>query len=216
MKITMLINTGNGFEEFPVLNKFIMDERLDEELDGGNTTTKAKTPSKIPTFADTIVSLTDGETTQTSGFFCFPTAEKRAGEYYAQTLELVEPTRWLMGLTIDGLAVTQPIEGSAENRKTLFDTLSRVLSNYKTRAQGDTVNFIVSASTYALLSSVESPEFSWEGGTLLWEVLCAIADVVDCVPRLSIRVNGGSLDDLQVNYVISFEEVNKETGEFEL
>lgn len=211
MKITMLINTGNGFEEFPVLNKFIMDERLDEELDGGNTTTKAKTPSKIPAFADTIVSLTDGETTQTSGFFCFPTAEKRAGEYYAKTLELVEPTRWLMGLTIDGLAVTQPIKGSAEIRKNLFDTLSRVLSNYKTRAEGDTVNFIVSADTYALLSAVESPEFSWEGGTLLWEVLCAIADVVDCVPRLSIRVNGGT-----IRYVISFEEVNKETGEFEI
>ena len=208
----MKINTGNGFEEFPVLNRLILDERLDEQLDGGNTQTRAKTPSKIPTFAETIVSLTDDETTQEMSFFAFPMAEKRAEEYYIHSLELVEPTRWLMGLTIDGLAVTQPIEGSSAPRKTLYDVLARVVRCFNTRTEGGAVRFEIAKETQTLLSSIESPEFSWEGGTLFFELLADIASVVDCQPRLLAKSQG----DEWLFVVIRFDEVNDEQGEWEL
>ena len=212
MKITMMINTGNGFEEFPVLNKFTMDERLDEELDGGNATTKAKTPSKIPDFAETIVSLTDGETTLKNPFFAVPTAEKRAGEYYAQTLEFVEPTRWLMGLTIDGLAITQPTEGQ---RDSLAFVLYRVVSQFYTRVDGEGNYFYINPADewWQKMRYIDSPEFLWEGGTLLFEVLRDIGSVIDCIPRLSYYY------DTRTGYVfnrIIFDDVNKETAEYEL
>jgi hypothetical protein len=38
-----------------------------------------------------------------------------------------------------------------------------------------------------LLYGVDSPEFAWGCGTTLWECLCDIGNVVNCIPRVDIR-----------------------------
>lgn len=210
MTISLSIRNENG-EYTPVLlyNTFTMDERLDEELDGGLAQSYMQSEEEIAEFAEAIVTLYDGKTKKRIPFYAFDDVEKRANGYHRHMLELVEPTRWLMGITCDGLKITQPIDENA-TKKTLYDTLERVLRCCNTKTTSEAVGLLtIDESIKPMLQAVVSPEFAWQAQTLLFEVLQDIADVVDCVPRV-IESADGQLKTL------TLVKINDEIGEYEI
>ena len=217
MVVSLSINTANGWKSVPLYNTVTMDERFDEELDGGACETYLETEEGFPEFSEAILTATDGEKTITVPFFLFDDVEKRARGYHRHSLELVEPTRWLMGLLIDGLKVTQPIDGS--KKKTLLEVINRVFRCFNAHRYEDVLSpytgeirspiFELDEETEKLLSGVDSPEFEWQGETLLFEVLQDIADVVDSIPRLTVNLGNQFVK-------IKFDQVNVSTGEYEI
>ncbi len=203
---------------YRVHNTFTMDERLDEEIDGGACEIITKTEDEIANFSLMTVTFEDRYDLRFIPFFAFDDVEKRAKDYYKHNVELIEPTRWLMGLTIDGLKVTQPI-GTA-TKKTLYDVLIRVLKCFNTQSRTmkdgayepiGTRVFMVDIQTQDMLSSIVSPEFVWNPGTLLFEALQDMADVVNCIPRLTASEAVDRND-----FIVAFDRVNDVTAEFEL
>ena len=195
--------TVNG-TEYPVYNTFSYSERLDEELDGGRLQVITNTSEPFHDYSLVSISVEQtGNASKTFDFYAFDSVEKRAENYYVHTLELVELSRLLMSIMIDGRAVTQPIENSVERTKSLYEvvyTLARVCGLKKANSNGSAINvqFGIDASAN-WLEQIKSPEFKWGAGTLLWECLCDIGNVVDCIPRL--RINGNALN-------IAFDKIN--------
>lgn len=196
-------------------NTLTFDQRLDEELDGGSAAAFNSESEEMAEFTEALLTLTDDTGTLTVPFYAFDDVQKRARDYYLHSFELVEPTRLLMGITIDGLKITQPIDGTA--KKTLLEVAQRVLRCYKTHLYSEVVqggvavypSFKLDENITALLSSVVSPEFDWQAETLLFEVLQDIGDVINCIPRLTTDTNG----DFSV---ITFDKVNDTPAEYEL
>lgn len=56
------------------------------------------------------------------------------------------------------------------------------------------------------MKKLVSPEFYWDAGTSLWECLCDIANVINCIPRLIVN------EDKTAFSVITFDRVNEITG----
>ena len=218
MKVELKVNNGQGYESVKLYNSFTFDERLDEELDGGFAQTLLSTDEEMREFTEAMVTLDDGETQKVVPFFLFDDVEKRANGYYRHALELLEPTRWLMGITIDGLKVTQPIDES-KTKKTLLDVTNRVLRCFNTFRWSEIhissglgmPLFRLDSETEKLLNGVISPEFEWQAQTLLFEVLQDIADVVDAIPRLTAESENAT------EFIrIHFDKINDITGEYEL
>lgn len=211
MKVSLGIKKNGAYEWHNVSNTFTMDERLDEELDGGACEIITSTEDELANFTLVMMKLEDGTSTRYVPFFAFDDVEKRAKDYYKHAVELIEPTRWLMGLTVDGLKVTQPI-GTA-TKKTLYDVLERVLKCFRTTLseKSNELAFNIDVSTKEMLEAVTSPEFEWSAGTLLYEVLQDIADVVNCMPRLT-----ASTVATDTRLVLVFDKVNDIVMEHEL
>lgn len=220
MKVELKASNGTEYESVKLYNSFTFDERLDEELDGGFAETLLSTDEEMREFTEAIVTLDDGETQKVVPFFLFDDVEKRANGYYRHALELLEPTRWLMGITIDGLKVTQPIDES-KTKKTLLDVTNRVLRCFNTFRYSEIHSgvgsnkpkfplFYIDSETQALLNGVISPEFEWQAQTLLFEVLQDIADVVDAIPRLTTE-SENAMDFI----CIHFDKINDIAGEYE-
>ena len=206
------------YTDIPLYNTFTMDERLDEELDGGaaiSYTKGAGGEEPLAEFTEMVVLLDDDDGSKRRiPFFGFDNIEMRnkAQAYYMHSFELVEPTRWLMGITCDGLAITQPI--GDETKKTLYDTLARVLRccNTQKKPASTTVApmiFDIDEGIVPLLQAVISPEFKWQVQTLLFEILQDIGDVIDCIPRLTENTDGTFT-------LLTFDKVNDITAEYEL
>ena len=218
MKVELKASNGTEYESVKLYNSFTFDERLDEELDGGFAETLLSTDEEMREFTEAMVTLDDGETQKVVPFFLFDDVEKRANGYYRHALELLEPTRWLMGITIDGLKVTQPIDES-KTKKTLLDVTNRVLRCFNTFRWSEIhissglgmPLFRLDSETQALLNGVISPEFEWQAQTLLFEVLQDIADVVDAIPRLT-----AESENATEFICIHFDKINDIAGEYEL
>ena len=208
MRLSLNIYKNGEIKAIPLYNSFSFDERIDEELDGGTAQTYSESEESLCEYNEAFVTLADESGSRTISFFAFDDATKRARDNYAHAIELVEPTRWLMGLTIDGLAVTQPIDETA-TKKTLLDVSERVLRCYT--ASGNKPVFEIDAQTRAILSNIVSPEFMWKAQTLLFEVLQDIADVVDCIPRLTI-----AQVEKDLKFIVAFDKVNESAGKYSI
>ena len=214
-----VLNKEGVVEELSLYNTVIADERLDEQLDTGSI--QIITPTESVSFADFCpirLTIEDLDGTTKEMFFCgFKIGEKRGATYYTHTLELVEPSRLLMGVIIEGKKVSQPIDGS--KKKSLKEVLESLVLTFETlqaNALGnpDDARFSIinSGKVAELLESTESPEFHWEAGTLLWECLCDIGNVINAIPRLtySRRANWYEYNR------ITFDLINEATGEYDL
>lgn len=216
MKAELKIKKDGELVAVKLHNTLTFDQRLDEELDGGAAAALNNNSEEMAEFNEALLTLTDETGELTIPFYAFDDVQKRANGYYLHSLELVEPTRLLMGITIDGLKITQPIDESAQ-KKTLLDVAKRVLRCYKTHLYSEVVqnnvagypSFKIDENVEDLLSSVISPEFEWQAQTLLFEVLQDIADVINCIPRLTVDENGEFL-------TITFDKVNDVPAEYEL
>lgn len=210
MTTQLFIYVDDKWTEFPVYNAVSFDERLDEQLDSGEiqVITKGATPFDDFCMAKTVTK--DGTSEKTAYFNAFDTVEKRGKGYYIRTLELVEPSRLLMGVMIDGRKVTQSIV--EEEKKTLKTVLSELLLAYTMHlgTVADRRFYLSLDEEISELFNVISPEFHWEAQTLLWECLCDIGNVVNCIPRLTINKGAAAFD------TIIFEKINDITAEYEM
>lgn len=190
--------------DFRLTNTAAIDERIDETLDGGSVQLimSDKTPIEPMTCGNLTISDSDSQISQ--DFFVFDTVEKRGKNYYIHNLSFCELTRLFMGIMIDGLKITQPTDETP--KKSLLTVLQRVLNCCQLCKNGEEPLFTITddSSVLDLLESTESPEFSWQAETLLWEVLCDIGNVINCIPRL------------KYPNVVMFDLINQVTGEAEL
>ena len=212
MKTTATFYNANGttIGTYPLYNSVSFDERLDEQLDTG--TIQVISTEESLSFADfcpVLVEVKETDDIKKTMQFCgFKSLEKRGANYYVHTIELVEPTRLLMGIIIEGKKITQPIDGSA--KKSLYTVLLRLLQTFETKELGidPRLQPYVSDKVGELLRNTISPEFHWEAGTLLWECLCDIGNVINAIPRLVYAY--GELKG------VDFDLINEDKGEYEL
>ena len=209
MTARLYIREDKQWVEYPVYNSCMTDERVDEQLDSGSAQTITNDITAFKDFCMVKVVRSDGETEKVQYFIGTDSVSKRANGYYTHAVELAEPSRLLMGIMIDGRKVTQSLE--QEKKKTLKTVLQEFLRTYRLQSTAEETPFTVSldADTEALFAQI-SPEFHWEGQTLMWEVLCDIGNVVDCIPRLTINA------DETAYTVITFDKINDITAEYEL
>lgn len=207
MRVSLTIKKDKATTTVPLHNTFTFDERLDEELDGGAAAALNAQEDMLAEFSESVAVLDDGSTTKRVPFYAFDDVQKRAPNYYLHTLELVEPTRVLMGITCDGLKITQPI-GEGATKKTLYDALVHILLCCKT-VEDEELMFSIDPNIVPMLQAVVTPEFAWQAQTLLFEVLQDIADVVDCIPRLTEDASGAFT-------MLTFDKVNETEHEFEI
>lgn len=201
---------GTTIGTYSLYNSVSFDERRDEQLDTG--TIQVISTEESLSFADfcpVLVEVKETDDIKKTMQFCgFKSLEKRGANYYIHSIELVEPTRLLMGIIIEGKKITQPIDGSA--KKSLYTVLLRLLQTFETKELGIAPRLqpYVSDKVGELLRNTISPEFHWEAGTLLWECLCDIGNVINAIPRLVYAY--GELKG------IDFDLINEDKGEYEL
>lgn len=206
MKTRLYVNTTDqGWQEQSLYNTAEFSERLDEELDTGNVQTITSSAEPFEDCCMTRVTLSDDVDTKEAYFCGFDTVEKRGGGYFIHSLDLCEPTRLLMGVFIDGRRITQPLEEDA--KKSLYSVTAELLETCETLGVDETTRFTLDEACEAveLMKELVSPEFYWDAGTSLWECLCDIANVINCIPRLI--VNG----DKTAFSVITLDRVNEIT-----
>jgi hypothetical protein len=208
MTVKIEIYGGSKWEAHKLYNSVEFDERLDEQLDTGRVQVINNTDELFPDFSMVRLTLGDSDDTKEAYFYGVDSVEMRSAGYYIHTLELFEPTRLLMGRFIDGRKVTQPVKGDKKTLKTVLDELLKVAKLLE----------VVNGKVYPEFSFVEdellsrtiSPEFYWSAGTSLWECLCDIGNVIDCMPRLTINSGKTSFN------TIVFDRINAITGEYEI
>lgn len=212
----MTVKVSINGSQYPVFNAMSFSERRDEEMDSGSVQILCTRKEPFPDYTFVKMTISDGENKKVYDFYAFDNVEQRRSDYFVHTLELVELSRLLMGVLIDGKTVTQPIEGTNEKKKNLYEVLDDVLSaasllksNADNSSVGKRFSPYASASFKAELERIDSPEFHWSAGTLLWECLCDIGKVIDSIPRL-LAPNGET--DLRV----TFDKINDVTGEYSL
>lgn len=207
--ITMLYvkeNANSVWTEHALFNLITFDERLDEQFDSGNVLTINASSVSFADFCMAKTVTDDGESQKIAYFSGFDTVEKRGANYYVHTLELVEPTRLLMGILIDGRKVSQPVDGSA--KKSLLTVLEEFIQVANLLAVDDLKPFIIDEQIKPLLASIESPEFHWEAETLFWECLLDMGNVINCIPRVII-----DREERQYN-VLTFDKINEVSAEY--
>ena len=192
-------------QEQRLYNAAEFSERLDEELDTGNVQTITSSAEPFDDCCMARVTLSDDVDTKEAYFCGFDTVEKRGGGYFIHSLDLCEPTRLLMGVFIDGRRITQPLDENA--KKSLYAVATGLLETCETLGVDETARFALDedCEAIALMKELVSPEFYWDAGTSLWECLCDIANVINCLPRLMVN------EDKTTFSVITFDRVNEIT-----
>lgn len=213
MILHAFILENGSFVEQKVYNGADFFDRLNVELDTGTIQIINGRKKAFEDYSIARIVLEDSEQSEkTLDFYAFDTVEERGVNYYIHNLELVEPTRRLMGILIDGRKVTQPTTDDTTPRKTLYDVSAELLK-VALLQDSDTADmlFTIAEQSKELLSAVISPEFHWEAETSLWECLCDIANVINCIPRL-VTPSENPLDISEILFV----PVNDVIGEYEL
>ncbi|MDE7455002.1 MAG: hypothetical protein K2M64_04155 [Clostridia bacterium] len=122
----------------------------------------------------------------------------RNGGIYKHQVSLIEPSKLLQGVTIDGFGVSQPEE--YKKRQSLEDVLLRLFQVAILDAP-KRFSLTQDSTVRRVLSTVKSPEFKWNTQTTLWECLVQIGAVIDAMPRL--------VSDDKGNFtVVTFDFIN--------
>lgn len=194
--IARLLKSEGGLEsELHAKSPIELEFLLGTEMDSGTLRylkTEARSKGMVAPLAhynvSVVLSSTEFET------FWYVGTDSRAlvraddGEQgiYSHEVALVEPSKILEGVLIDGIGVTQP--EAVDKRDSLFDVVTRLLDivpfDY---AQSETPQYSLTVENkvvYALKNTL-SPQFKWNTQTTLWECLVQIGAVIDAIPRLT-------------------------------
>lgn len=216
MNIIFITNEGPTGTKYPIFNRITADFRLDEQLDTGSVMTLTDSAEPIPPMTHALLQIFDTPTTIKNILYfpayCFDTVEVRGQGYYVHNLTLVEPTRLLMGILIDGMKVTQPQDGTAKD--SLYTVADRLLRVCRLTKGGVPQKFWLTddEEIVTLLKNNDSPEFAWEAETQLWECLKDIGSVINCMPRLTAEHSTASF----TFDTIVFDKINDVIEEREL
>lgn len=215
MNINFITNEVPTGTKYPIFNRITADFRLDEQLDTGSVMTITESAESIPPMTHALLQISDNEeNTLSMPAYCFDTVEIRGQGYCAHNLTLVEPTRLLMGILIDGMKVTRPQDGSAKD--SLYTVADRLLRVCRLTKGGKPQKFWLTddEEIVTLLKNNDSPEFAWEAETQLWECLKDIGSVINCMPRLT-----SANPDVYLSFnfnTVTFDKINDVTEEREL
>lgn len=196
-----------------------LNKRLDEELDSGVITFYTKTPELLPPLTMVKVELNDQNwdeendtdyNTDKRYYLGNDSYVKVNSRLYEHTFNLVEPTKLLEGVKIDGRWISQP-EDEAQ-RKSLYDVLKELLAVTPLRTTQEAASemagtrkapYVVTddAAVVAALQGVKSPEFRWDSQTTLWECLNDIAAMIDAIPRLTANAAETAFDTITFDFV---------------
>ena len=215
MNINFITNEVPTGTKYPIFNRITADFRLDEQLDTGSVMTITESAESIPPMTHALLQISDNEeNTLSMPAYCFDTVEIRGQGYCAHHLTLVEPTRLLMGILIDGMKVTRPQDGSAKD--SLYTVADRLLRVCRLTKGGKPQKFWLTddEEIVTLLKNNDSPEFAWEAETQLWECLKDIGSVINCMPRLT-----SANPDVYLSFnfnTVTFDKINDVTEEREL
>ena len=181
-------------------------QRLDRELDSGECLFFS-TSHVLPPFQMCRITV-DGEQ-----FYFYGNDSAQwvppPKSQFKHKVRLVEPTKELEGIRIDGRRVVQPLTGP---QQTLLDVIEDLLFITPLRLTGQTQPFVLTTDVKITekLNSKISPEFRWGSQTTLWECLLDIGACIDAIPRLSNSSDGTGYN------VITFDLVNEKKQELEL
>ena len=225
MTASIEIKINGEFVRYQLYNSNVFDERLDEQFDTGSVQVISSNATAFENFSVIRLNMTDGLEIKQWYFCGFDSVEKRGSGYYIHNIELVEPTRLLMGILIDGRKVTQSIEGSGEEKQTLYDVLIGLLNTFELLPFGESFSRsreksrIVTEHEYnenstikGLMEGIAAPEFHWEAETSLWECLCDIGNVINAMPRLTYNEHNAE----HPFSVLLFDMINESAGEYVL
>lgn len=144
-------------------------------------------------------------------FYGTDTAEKLNPYLWKHRVLLVEPTKDLEGVILDGLGFAQPEDNS--QRMTLYDIVQRLLACTPLRIQGQPQKYTLISESEApeiiailKAQTIEEkllPEFFWSSQTTLKEALCDIGAYCNLYPRLTLNPATNTYT------VITFDEINK-------
>lgn len=210
------IYNGVEWKELKVYNTAVEDERLDEQLDSGSVQIISESIDAFADYSMFMIKRMDDRLGERENFYYgFDTVEKRMGSYYIHSIELVEPTRLLMGTLIDGRAAVQPINGTKYKLKYalshLLETAKLVVySEHKEFKLVERGNAKYDERVDMLLGNTVAPEFYWQAQTSLWECLCDIGNAINCIPKLTANNERTKFD------TIYFERVNDITDTYEI
>ena len=177
-------------------------EQLSTELDGGDLKyliTEPKTEGVQAPLSQYTVTVTD--TTGATETFQFVGTDTRAliaatdanNGVYKHSVSLTEASKFLQGIMIDGLAVSQPEEES--ERSNLLTVVNRLLAVTPFDNSRSAVRFTLDLTGnayygYLMLVNTVSPQFRWNTQTTLWECLVQVGAVIDAIPRITADANG--------------------------
>jgi len=159
-----------------------IQKRFDQTLDGGKVswTTKGNY-TKLQELIKVKIVISDSGGVKTEYACGNEFISQSSSDIYLHTLNLVELTKLLEGITICGMGVVQPLSGT---KLTIYDVLSDLLSI-------NPVRLTTQGQTYALdpliankLDLYISPEFKWSSKMTLWECLLAAGKTMQAIPRL--------------------------------
>lgn len=197
----------------------LLSKRLDEELDSASFTFYTKSPETLPPLTMTRIELNDKNFDEENDtdyckekmyFLGNDSYVKVNSRLYEHTFNLVEPTKLLEGVKVDGFAVSQPADEAA--RKSLYDVLKELLAVTPLRTVQEAAlertgfrkaPYVVTddAAVVAALRGVKSPEFRWDSQTTLRECLDDIAAMIDAVPRLTANAAETAFDTITFDFV---------------
>lgn len=126
---------------------------------------------------------------------------------YQHGVSLIEPSKLLQGVLIDGFKVTQPED--ATERLSLLAVLQRLLSVTPFTASDGNPFYTVTADADVVnvLTETIAPQLEWNTQTTLWECLCDIGAVIDCIPRLTISADGNTFSVITFDFVDNSDTV---------
>ena len=195
-----------------------VSEKLSEELDSGElkfyTDSRHNDGKEMLYPQKTMFSIEiDTGTDRARKFYFYgtDTAEKLNPYLWKHRVLLVEPTKDLEGVILDGLGFAQPEDNS--KRMTLYDIVQRLLACTPLRIQGQPQKYTLISESEApeiiailKAQTIEEkllPEFFWSSQTTLKEALCDIGAYCNLYPRLTLNPTTNAYT------VITFDEVNK-------
>ena len=201
---------------------FTLKKHHNKELDTGSfDLTVYETQGQdglFPPFSMYRVTQTDGTNTEVDYFVGIDsrtqlrTAWANTGTVqdcpiYQHGVSLIEPSKLLQGVLIDGFKVTQP-EDTAD-RLSLLAVLQRLLAVTPLTLSSGALTYTVTGDTdvIAVLAETISPQFEWNTQTTLWECLCDIGAVIDCIPRLTISADGNTFSVITFDFVDNSDTV---------
>lgn len=202
----------NNFQYGKVFYPVELSEKLSEELDSGEIDFYTDTEILYPQMTKFSVEIDVGSKKRKKFYFYgTDTFQKLNPKLFKHRVSLVEPTKDLEGVILDGLGFAQPEDNSA--RMTLYVITQRFLKCTPLRKQGQEQKYTLiseydAPEIIALLKSqtVDEkllPEFYWSSQTNMKEALVDIGAYCNLYPRLT-------LNPVTNEYtVITFDEVNK-------